>query len=142
MERIKCEGELEAATTDDEDSAADLGRSRRSDSPLFSPISAIDHEIMVLHKIEHAARKLWLHMVHWNRLFPDVQWRSNGPYAVQVLRDMCLLRHIVPFVKRVTNLDGKVWEHWILYDEEHDVVRPCTGQEQALLVVHKHPRLS
>ena len=131
---------LEIATTEDEDSPSYLG-GRPPDSPLYSPICSFDNDDTIHFKIEHAARAVRLHMAHWNALFPELQWRSRGPWAVRVLRDLGLLCHIVPFVKQITNLDGKVWVHRMWYDEKRDVVRVCGEHEEPRLVVYTDPRL-
>ena len=77
--------------------------------PENSQISYLDSEFTIHSKIEHASRKLWLFTCQWQRLFPPSQWPTRYLRAEWVLLDDALLWHILPFVRRINNLDGIVW---------------------------------
>ena len=110
----------EAATMEDEDSPSCPVRVR--ELPEYSPISYLDNDYTVHYKIEYATRKVWSCMAQRRLLFPESQWRSRVSLAEWVLWDWGLLRHIVPCVIEITNLDGKVWLHRMSYEEKTTMV--------------------
>ena len=99
----------ELTSTEEEESPSFDPYAHKPEFPEYSPICYLDNEITVHCKIEHATRKLWMLTVNWQRLFPLSQWVPQNPHGEKVLRDSGLLRHVVPFAKRINNLDGVVW---------------------------------
>ena len=99
----------EITTTEEEESPSVDPFWRRREIREYSPIRYSDGEMTIHCRIQHATRKLWLLVGQWQRLFPLPQWRAQHPRGEAVLRDSGLLRHIVPFVRRINSLDGIVW---------------------------------
>ena len=101
------EGSL--AHREDEESPSVDPNAYRREFPEYSPINYLDSPIAVHCKIEHAARKLRILTYQWQRLFAPRQWPTRAPQVGVVLCDSMLLRNILPFARRVNNLDGIVW---------------------------------
>ena len=83
-----------------------------------------------------------MHHVGWRgthrivgRLFPGRQWAIGNYHVAQVLGDISMLRLLMPFLRRIVNLDGKVWEHRYWYDESKDVVHLCSERRCNKFVV-------
>ena len=103
------EEDSDLSPTQEEESPSVDPYAHRREFPEYSPICYMDSEITIHCKIEHATRKLWVLTRQWQKLFPPSQWPTRDSGAERVLRDEGLLRHILPFARRINNLDGIVW---------------------------------
>ena len=111
----------------------------RSEGPLLSPISDMDSDYVAYRKAHLASIRRERCVLKWQCLFPHAHWPQQGESAraTRVMSEACTLRLILPFIVRLTNLDGKVWEHRYWYDKANDVVRVCNDRNSTKFVVRK-----
>ena len=123
----------------DEWSPQNLWDEHRSESPLLSPISDMDSDYLAYRKADMASIRRERCVGKWQCLFPHEQWPQQGRNALttRVMSEVGILRLILPFIVRFTNLDGKVWEHRYRFDEGRNEWLPCRSGECIRFVVRK-----
>ena len=109
----------------------------RSESPLLSPISDLDSDYVAYRKAQLASRRLERYVLQWQRLFPQAQWPLSKRLAARILLEPCTLCFIVPFLTRITNLDGKVWQHRYWFDKEKNEWHSCDESNCIRFVVRE-----
>ena len=114
----------------------------RSESPLRSPISDMDTDYVAYRKAHLASLRRERCVLKWQGLFPHAHWPQGGRslLARKVMSEAGLLRLILPFVVRLTNLDGKVWEHRYCHDKNSDEWYPCRAGQCIKFVVRECSR--
>ena len=110
------------------------GRELRGPSP--DSIHWQDSEETIEQKKRQATREIWDLTDAWCALYPKSQWRLCVPWSAEmVLQSTGLLRQILPFLRQVKNLDGKVWVRtWAtVEDDDHRLRAYATGQRHLLV---------
>ena len=123
----------------DEWSPQYLWDENRSESPLLSPIFDIDSDYVAYRKAHLASIRRERCVLKWQCLFPHAHWPQQGKNAraTKVMSEACILRLILPFIVRLTNLDGKVWEHRYRFDDSRNEWIPCRNGECIKFVVRQ-----